>query len=66
MERQDGGRTVLEWVTCPGCSTTFRVAVPAHYDRMEIEYDLEEASGAYQIVICADADCDREFYLSLE
>jgi len=35
-EQNQSRRTNLEWVTCPYCSTTFRVAVSLQYKSFEI------------------------------
>ena len=65
-EVNSGARMVLEWVSCPNCSTTFRVAVPSHYDTIEIAEDVDETEDVEysQRVRCANNDCRIEFYLA--
>ena len=60
----EGARMVLEWVSCPNCSTTFRIAAPTQYRNMEIEWDEGEIKGHYQKVTCVDDECSAEFYLA--
>ena len=58
----------LEWVSCPQCTTTFRVAVPTQYSQIDIEEDendLDEYSAS-QAVPCVDETCDRVFFLGLD
>ncbi len=66
-ENQSGSRTDLEWVSCPSCSTTFRVAVPSHFERLYIVEDEDDIGedSYYQRVSCVNDNCDMEFYVEL-
>ena len=75
---ETGSRSHLEWVSCPNCSTTFRVAVPSQYMSIEIEQLDDEDDEAefsevldqydgYQRVKCQNPDCLMPvFYLGLD
>ena len=53
------GRTILEWVSCPHCGTTFRVAIPTHYGALDIlqRKDDREDVDEWQRVRCANQRC---------
>ncbi len=76
---ESGTRSRLEWVSCPSCSTTFRVAVPAQYASMDIEAladeedegavmeQLEEHYDSFQRIRCPSRSCLSDvFYLGLD
>lgn len=75
---EPGARTVLEWVSCPECSTTFRVAVPSHYPKIDIldEDPLDPDSSIFheyemyatvsQAVACPIIECQGELFLHLQ
>ena len=77
MREETGARSNLEWVSCPNCSTTFRVAVPSQYTSIDIEQDDNEydetefedvldAYDGYQRVKCQNRICSSPvFYLGL-
>ena len=65
-ENPSGSRMTLEWVSCPGCSTTFRVAIPAHYEQMWIEYEESDDWEAWQDVSCPVSSCNEGFFLVFE
>ena len=64
-----GARMTLEWVTCPRCSTTFRVAVPSHYGELDVELSLKDIEEfdyeGHQPVPCVSTTCRKIFYLGL-
>ena len=66
-ERTQDSRTALEWVTCPHCTTTFRVAVPSHYDTLDMVLSEENLRGeGSQEVKCVSQSCQKIFYLDLD
>lgn len=61
MNEQPSNVTRLEWITCPFCSQTFQVAVPAKATDIRIRqysanYDLYRLS-----VKCISPQCNRDF-----
>ena len=68
-EEQTGPRSTLEWVSCPECSTTFRVAIPSQFEEFVIHHhlpeDAEDVSDYWQTARCPNKDCRAWFHLEL-
>lgn len=66
LEETSGTRTNLEWVTCPVCSATFRVAIPTQYLKVTIGMQPDYTTGTEnQQIRCIGNGCQVTFCLLL-
>ena len=68
MTQQSGNLTKLEWVTCPHCSTTFQVAVPAKAADMRVwEKEPWTKYTIYSLsVCCIHPQCLKKFWVETD
>jgi hypothetical protein len=58
VEEQSGNITRLEWITCPECSQTFQIAVPAEATNIRVRSSDYRADVYYCFrVRCINSSC---------
>ena len=55
-------RSELEWISCPQCSTTFRVAISNHFSHFIADEEESEDSDFEMTVHCIA--CDLDFFIN--
>ncbi len=71
-QQEPSSLTNQVWVSCPDCSTMFRVAIPSQFKKIEIvEDESDETYGfgqqaKYQSATCVAPECEGHFYILLD
>jgi hypothetical protein len=65
MTQQSGSITKLEWITCPVCSQTFQVAIPARATDMRVwsEKPILFLTKYCLHVRCTNDSCGSEIWI---
>ena len=68
MTQQSSNITKLEWVSCPDCSQTFQVAVPAKATDMRVIRNAADVNlrQYYLRVRCINPTCKRFFFVETD
>lgn len=68
MAQQPGNITKLEWVTCPSCTQTFQIAIPARASDIRVRLDgYMTRLGKYSFrVRCINPSCRGYFVVETD
>ena len=70
MAQQPGNITRLEWITCPRCTQTFQIAVPAKAADMRVwpqDHEIDRFSDNYTFSVrCINPACRESIQIETD